>query len=42
MEAHIVTAAMHVLGMETMSDIPSIQFVPSGESTWMLIDMERK
>ena len=41
-EAYIVTAAMHALGMETMSDVPSTQFVPSGESTWMLIDMERK
>ena len=41
-EAHIVTAAMYVLGMETMSDIPSTQFVLCGESTWMLIDMKRK
>lgn len=41
-EDHIVTAAMKLLEMATLSDVPSSKYVPQGEATWTQITEERK
>lgn len=41
-EAHIVAAAMKLLEMTTLSDVPSTKYVPQGEVTWTQTDDERK
>ena len=41
-EAHIVTAAMKLLEMATLSNVPSTKYVPQGEVTWTQTDEERK
>ena len=41
-EAHIVAAAMKLLKMPSLSDVPSTEFVPQGDLTWTQITEERK
>lgn len=41
-EAHIVAAAMKLLEMTTLNDVPSTKYVPQGEVTWTQTDEERK
>ena len=41
-EAHIVAAAMKVLKMTSLSDVPSMEFVPQGNLTWTQTAEERK
>lgn len=41
-ECHIITAAMKMLGMNSVSDIPISEYVPDGENTWMLSREQRE
>ena len=41
-EAHVVAAAMKLLGMQVLSDTPSKQYAPKGDLTWACTDEERK
>ena len=41
-EAHIIVAAMTLLEMTTMGDVPSTQYLPFGEMTWTQTNEERK
>lgn len=38
----MVTAAMHMLGMKSLGDIPIVEYAPVGENTWMLPETEHK
>lgn len=42
MEAHIVAATMKLLKMKSLTDVPSMEFVPHGETTWTQTTEERK
>jgi L1 cell adhesion molecule like protein len=39
---HIITSAMELLGMSSVDEVPSSQFVPSPEEAGMRVDSERK
>lgn len=41
-KAHIVAAAMKLLNMSSMGDVPSVNFAPQGDLTWTQTTEERK
>ena len=41
-QSHIIVAAMQLLGMSTMDEMPSSHYVPNAESLWMETDDQRK
>ena len=38
---HIITSAMELLGMSSVDEVPSSQFIPSPEEAGMRVDSER-
>jgi len=41
-ECHIIVAAMTMLGMKSLDDVPSAQYAEEGANTWMLPACDRE